>query len=121
MELYHLIVIATAAVLSPAADAVSAPLDIQAKTASELARHCAANPSAATADAEINYCDGFAQGVFDSAHQRDPKLFCIPNPSPKRRATMNEFVSWVRAIPTHGAEPPDVALVHFMGERYPCK
>jgi hypothetical protein len=34
---------------------------------------------------------------------------------------MNEFVSWVRALPEHRTPPAIEGLFQFLGERYPCK
>ena len=78
-------------------------MNIQARTAGELAELCAANPKDPLGDAKINFCHGFAQGAI---HGRAPSLrgqegVLFPKPSADRTATMSEFVSWVRALPEH--------------------
>jgi hypothetical protein len=96
---------------------------IQARTASDLADACAANPKDPQGDAKINYCLGFAQGAVDVElrHAGDKKPFCFPNPAPKRIATMTEFVGWVRSLPEHRNETALDGLFKFLAERFPCK
>jgi hypothetical protein len=98
-------------------------ITIRANTAGELAELCGANPRSPGADAKINFCHGFAQGAIDVARQNlgDKKLFCFPPSPPSRTATMNEFVSWVRAMPDHRTLPSTDGLFRFLGERFPCK
>jgi len=98
-------------------------LNIQARTAGELADLCAANPKESQGDAKINFCHGFAQGVI-TVELRQPegkKPFCFPNPPPNRTATMGEFVGWVRSMPDHRSVPAVDGLFRFLGERFPCK
>jgi hypothetical protein len=123
VKTYQLLYAASVAtvLLFPATHAIAAPPDLHARTAGELARFCSTDPRSPNSNAEINYCEGYAQGVFTSAGYRHQKLICMPDPSPKRRATMKEFVGWAQATPSRGAEPADEGLLHFMAERYPCK
>ena len=97
--------------------------DLHARTAGDLADLCGANPRDPAGDAKINYCHGFAQGVVDVAlqHAGDKKPFCFPSPAPTRTATLAQFVDWVRAMPAHRTEGAVDGLMHFLGERYPCK
>ncbi len=62
------------------------PITLRVKTAGDLAELCGANPKEPAADAKINYCHGFAQGVVDLElqHAGDKKPFCFPSPSPSR-------------------------------------
>ena len=96
----------TAVLLALAAQAQRA-LNIQARTAGDLAELCAANPKDPQGDAKINFCHGFAQGAItvELRHSEGKKPFCFPSPAPTRTATMNEFVSWVRSLPDHKALP----------------
>jgi hypothetical protein len=96
---------------------------LQARTAGDLAELCAANPREPGGDAKINFCHGFAQGAItvELRHAEGKKPFCFPTPPPTRTATMNEFVSWVRALPDHRTPPAVDGLLQFLGERYPCK
>ena len=96
-------------------------INIQARTAGELADLCGANPREPQGDAKINYCHGFAQGAVDVVLRGEKKPFCFPSPTPSRSATLGEFVNWVRANPTHRSESALDGLFHFLGERFPCK
>src|SRR5690349_5906550 len=98
-------------------------LPIRTNTAGELADVCGVNPREAGADERINFCHGFAQGAItvELRHAGDKKPFCIPNPSPSRAETMNQFVAWVKAMPDRRSLPATEGLFRFMAERYPCK
>jgi hypothetical protein len=108
---------------SPLAAQAAQPISLHARTAGDLAELCGANPREAAADAKINYCDGFAQGAIDVELMRagEKKPFCFPSPAPTRRATMGEFVNWVRALPAHRSLGAVKGLFDFLGERFPCK
>ena len=110
------------ALAAPAAQAQRA-VNIQARTAGELAELCAANPKEAMGDAKINFCQGYAQGALSTElrHTEGKKLFCFPSPAPTRRETMAQFVDWVRALPDHKSLPAAEGFFHFLSERFPCK
>lgn len=99
-------------------------VNLQARTAGDLAELCAANPKEPLGDAKINFCHGFAQGAI-TVEQRQggegKKAYCFPSSPPSRSATMNEFASWVRSNPSHRTMPAVDALFRFLGERFPCK
>jgi hypothetical protein len=99
------------------------PIALHARTAGDLAELCGANPKEPGADAKINFCDGFAQAAVDLElqHTADKKPFCFTSPAPSRRATLAEFVDWVRAIPERRNLPATDGLFKFLGERFPCK
>ncbi|MEJ0018355.1 MAG: Rap1a/Tai family immunity protein [Acetobacteraceae bacterium] len=98
-------------------------VNLQARTAGDLAELCAANVKEALGDAKINFCHGFAQGAITVELRRDGgnKTFCFPSSPPTRTATMNEFVSWVRANPDRKGVPAVDGLFRFLGERFPCR
>jgi hypothetical protein len=98
-------------------------VNLQARTAGDLADLCAANPKDSQGDAKINFCHGFAQGAI-TVELRNPegkKPFCFPNPTPSRTTTMNEFVGWVRSAPDHRSVPAVDGLFRFLGGRFPCR
>ena len=99
------------------------PITLRVRTAGDLAELCGANPKEPAADAKINYCHGFAQGVVDLElqHTADKKPFCFPTPAPSRSATLGEFVNWVRSLPEHRTLPATDGLFKFLAERFPCK
>jgi hypothetical protein len=112
-----------AAGIAPASAFSAQPVTLRARTAGELAELCGANPREPAADAKINYCHGFAQGVVDLElqHTADKKSFCFPSPAPSRSETLNEFVNWVKAMPEHRSLPATDGLFKFLAERFPCK
>ena len=99
--------------------------DFDAKTAGQLASLCGAKRGEPRAIAALNFCDGFAQAALDMKLTGDRtagrKEICIPNPAPKRRTTLEEFVTWVRAQPDRLGAPSIEAFLRFMSERFPCK
>lgn len=97
------------------------PLTIQARTAGDLADLCGANPREPQGDAKINFCHGFSQGAVDVAMRAEKKPFCFSTPAPSRSTTLGEFVSWVRANPSHRSESAIDGLFHFLAERFPCR
>ena len=98
-------------------------VNLQARTAGDLAALCGTNPKDPLGDAKINFCHGFAQGAItvELGHAEGKKPFCFPSPPPSRSATMSEFVNWVRGMPEHASMPAAEGLFRFLGERYPCK
>lgn len=97
-------------------------VSMHVRTAGDLAQACSANPRAPTGPAQLNYCDGFAQGAVDVElqHAGATKPFCIA-PGVKREVTLHEFSNWVRANPSRGSEPAATGLFRFLAERFPCK
>ena len=96
-------------------------VNIQARTAGDLADVCAADPKSAEGDAKINFCHGFAQGAINVELRQGRKTFCFPATPPTRTQTMNEFVTWVRGGSDRRAMPAVDGLFRFLGERFPCK
>ena len=109
--------------LPTAGRAAPPPVNLQARTAGDLAYLCAASPEEALGAVRAGFCHGFAQGAIDDAFRRsgDKKPFCFPTPTPSRNATLAEFVTWVRAQPERRSLPALSALFQFMAERFPCK
>ena len=114
---------ATACLALPLAAHAQRAVDLHARTAGDLAELCGANPKTAGADAKINFCHGFTQGVVDVELMKagDKKPFCFPSPAPSREATLAQFVDWTRALPAHASANAVDGLMQFLGERYPCK
>ncbi|HEY2107472.1 MAG TPA: Rap1a/Tai family immunity protein [Candidatus Binataceae bacterium] len=99
------------------------PISVRVRTAGDLAELCGVNTKDSAADAKINWCHGFAQGVVDLElqHTADKKPFCFPSPPPPRAKTLDEFVNWVRAMPDHRSLGATEGLFKFLAERFPCK
>ena len=108
---------------SPGGAATPAPVNLQVRTAGDLAALCGADPGSPGADVKISFCNGFAQGALDDRMKlsTDKKPVCFPPAAPNRAATMKEFVGWVRATPANLGLPVLDGLFKFLGERFPCK
>jgi Ssp1 endopeptidase immunity protein Rap1a len=98
-------------------------VNLQARTAGELADLCGTNPKDPLGDARINFCHGFAQGAItvELRHTEGKKPFCFPSPAPSRSATMGEFVNWVRSMSDRKSLNAVDGFFQFLGERFPCK
>jgi hypothetical protein len=117
-------VLIVASLLIPAAvQAAPESISLHANNAGELADLCGANPNQSAADAKINFCHGYAQGMLDAVKKRaqEAKKFCFPPNAPSRAVVMGEFVNWVRAMPDHRNQTAFDGLTNFFGERFPCK
>jgi hypothetical protein len=96
-------------------------VNVNIRTAGDLADACTAIPTSQTSFARLNFCNGFAQGVLQTERQNSSGAkFCVPSPSPKRSETMKEFASWVRADASRKDEVASVAFLRFMAGRFPC-
>jgi hypothetical protein len=91
------------------------------RNAGDLASLCSGGPGGGERTAALNFCHGYAQGVVALELQHEKRAFCIPNPSPSRTQTMNEFVTWARSNPTRLSGSASEAVVAFFRERFPCK
>lgn len=117
-------VLLIACLVSPAAAAQAAePISLHANNAGELADLCAANPNQPAADAKINFCHGYAQGMLDAVRRRaqEARKFCFPPNPPSRAAVMGEFVNWVRSMPDRRGQTAFDGLTNFFAARFPCK
>ena len=98
-------------------------VNLQARTAGDLAELCAANPKEPSGDARINFCRGFTQGAVDGTpplRGQEAVLLSQPIADP-RSATLTEFVGWVRSMPEHKSLNAVDGFFQFLGERFPCK
>ena len=92
------------------------------RTAGDLAGLCTTAPTNAANAARLNFCNGFAQGVLQTARQSPTGAkICFPSPAPKRSETMNEFATWVKADAARNGQEVGTAFLNFMSNRFPCK
>jgi len=106
---------------SPTAAPEAAPISVGVRTAGDLADACTVKPANRTDFAQLNFCNGFAQGVIQTNQQsQNGTKICIPNPSPKRSETMVEFARWVRADTSRKDDLASTAFLQFMAGRFPC-
>ena len=117
------VILSAAMIALPCLAWAAQPISLHAKTSNDLAELCGAPPKDAGADAKINFCHGFAQGVIEMELRKagEKKSFCFPTPTPTRTATMTEFTNWVRSLPANRTLGGIDGLLQFLGIRFPCK
>ena len=97
------------------------PVNINIRTAGDLAVACSAKPASPGNAALLNFCNGFAQGVVQTERLNSGgSKICLPTPAPKRSETMKQFVTWVMADTARKEEGASASFIRFMSERYPC-
>lgn len=112
-------------VIGPTAGHAVTEADFAAKTTGDIVALCDPLSDSALANAAVNFCSGFAQGVVSlemehDAGSRSMKLFCLPDPAPTRNDALGEFVKWAHASPERMNVSAVDGLIRFLGERYPC-
>jgi hypothetical protein len=95
------------------------------KNAGDLIELCSAPPSDPLYTAAINFCEGFAVGVFrvlneEAAADRSFRLFCLPEPAPTRNEAIAAFVQWAKAASGQLDRQPADAIARFLAQQYPC-
>jgi Rap1a immunity proteins len=76
--------------------------------------------------AAVNFCHGFAVGVFRVLQQQDMAnaagrhMFCLPNPMPTRNEGIAGFVQWARADVGRSALPAADGIATFLTQQFPC-
>jgi hypothetical protein len=75
--------------------------------------------------AAVNFCHGFAVGVFrvlqeEDTARRSRHLFCLPNPAPSRNEGIARFVEWAKADARRLTLQPADAIATYLSQQYPC-
>jgi hypothetical protein len=116
-----LILALTWALPTVAAPPKAPPVNINIRTADDLAVACSAKPVSPGNAALLNFCNGFAQGVVQTERLNPGgSKICLPTPAPKRSETMKQFVTWVMADATRKKEGASEGFIRFMSDQYPC-
>ena len=115
-----------AAALPAAARAAVTEDTFQLRTTGDLVELCTTAPSDPMGTAALNFCHGFALGVYrvleeENAARRMGKLFCIPEPPPTRNEALADFVQWAKASPTLISQPPADGIAAYLTTKYPCR
>src|SRR5258708_5741456 len=76
----------------------------QLRNTGDLVALCSAAPSDPLYTAAVNFCHGFALGVFkvlqqEGAASRAGQIFCMPDPPPTRQEGITDFISWGHSNP----------------------
>jgi len=72
----------------------------------------------------LQMCQGFAVGVYrtilDVTSRDRIRLFCPPDPPPRRNEAIARFVAWAKAHPEHQSEDAVDLIGRHLIEAYPC-
>ena len=95
-------------------------------TTSDLVELCSIAPSDPMGTAALNFCHGFAVGVYrvleaENAAKRSGKLFCVTDPLPTRNQAIADFVQWAKATPEVMSHTPADAIAGYVMKKYPCQ
>ena len=95
------------------------------RNTADLRDLCSAPQSSPIYTAAINFCHGFAVGVFrvlqaETAAGGLRGLFCTPNPAPSRDEAIAGFVRWAQANPSQMEQPPADGIATYLAHQYPC-
>jgi hypothetical protein len=94
------------------------------RTAGDFAALCSADRADPMMTAAVNFCHGFAVGVYQALNEEQApharKWFCMPNPPPTRTAAISDFVAMVNASPDLQARKPADAIFYALTQKYPC-
>jgi Rap1a immunity proteins len=94
------------------------------QTTSDLVELCSTPPADPMGTAALNFCHGFAVGVYrvlteqNAAHRAH--MFCAPTPGPSRNQAIADFVQWANANPSIMQEPPADGLTAYIVKSFPC-
>jgi hypothetical protein len=94
------------------------------QTTGDLVELCSTPASDPMGTAALNFCHGFAVGVFrvlneeESAHRTH--MFCAPSPGPSRNQAIADFVQWAKADPAVMEQPPTDGLTAYIEKSFPC-
>jgi hypothetical protein len=86
---------------------------------------CSATQGEPLYTAAVNFCHGFAVGVFRVLNEQgiaDPsdRLFCLPDQAPSRNQMIAELVQWAKASPARANDQPADTIAAFLAQRFPC-
>ncbi len=91
---------------------------------SDLVNLCSATETDPLYTAAVNFCQGFAVGVYRVLQEEDRArvrhLFCTPQPTPTRTETIARFVQWAGADNGRLAQSPADGLAAFLSQQFPC-
>lgn len=113
-----------AAVWAGPAPAAVTEDNFQLRNVGDLIAVCSADPSDPLMTAAVNFCQGFAVGVFrtleDEQAAMETKLFCIPGRAPTRSEAIARFDAWAQSHPDMLQAKPEDGILAYLRERFPC-
>jgi len=74
---------------------------------------------------EKAFCQGFAQGVFDtyviSRHpKKSPEFICFKDKSTTRSQALKDFTAWVEKYPQYAEKSASDTILRYLAHAYPC-
>ena len=114
-----------AAVCAGSARAAVTEDDFLMRDTNALVDVCSATQADPMYTAAVNFCHGFAVGVFRVLQEQDMAersrhMFCLPNPAPTRNEGIALFVQWAKADASRLTQPPADGIAAFLTDRYKC-
>lgn len=75
--------------------------------------------------AAMNFCEGFAVGVYRVLEEQDMArrsghMFCVPDPAPSRDQGIANFVAWAKADPKRLQLSAPDGIAMYLSTQYPC-
>jgi hypothetical protein len=126
LKKYWLAAAALCAALLPASGRAAVTEDtFKLQTTGDLVELCSAAPSDPMGTAALNFCHGFALGVFrvldeEASAQRMHRMFCAPTPGPSRTQAIAAFVQWANANPSVMTQRPANGVLTYLEQTFPC-
>jgi hypothetical protein len=114
------------AVLLPGSSRAAVTEDtFKLQTTGDLVALCSDVPPDPMSTAALNFCHGFALGVFrvldeEAAAQPSHRMFCASKPGPSRTQAIADFVEWAKANPNVMPQQPADGLVAYLVKTFPC-
>ncbi len=117
-------------VLTAASGAKAAPLtedNFMLKTTADLVALCGANQADPLYTAAVNYCHGFALGVYrmlaieDQASRNKHKAICFQQSAMTRSQAITNFLTWVADKPKVLDATPTDGFAQYVLEAFACK
>ena len=111
--------------LAPRARAAVTQNDFLVRNTGELVALCSASRSDPLYTAAVNFCQGFAVGVFrvlqvENAADPAHRLFCLPSPAPSRDRSIAAFVRWAEGSSARAGLAAHDGIAMFLERRFPC-
>ncbi len=91
----------------------------------DLVNLCSAATTEPYYTAAVNFCHGFAVGVFrvlqaENAAHSSRRWFCLPQQVPSRSDAIAAFVQWAQADSRRLQQSPSDAIAAYLSQKYPC-
>ena len=99
--------------------------DFLMRNTGDLVDLCSATQADPMYTAAVNFCQGFAVGVFrvlqeEDMAKRSRHLFCLPNPPPTRNEGIAAFVQWAKSDASRMAQSAQDGIAAYLVDQYKC-